>query len=370
MTMSRWLLAACLAVAACANDERSVSATDSVPAAMAAPETLSVATLAGGCFWCVEAPFEKVPGVASAVSGYTGGHVNEPTYEQVCAGTTGHTEAVQVFYDPSVIRYEDLLEVFWRQINPTDAGGQFADRGTQYRTEIFYHDEAQRVAAEKSRAALQASGRFDKKIVTAITKLEKFYDAEDYHQDYYKKKPSHYQRYRTGSGRDRYLDSVWGKDRQVSFSTPASASKKLPTKDELKKTLTELQYRVTQEDGTEPPFRNEYWDNKKPGLYVDIVSGEPLFSSTDKFDSGTGWPSFTAPVAEQALAFHEDRKLGYVRSEVRSAVADSHLGHVFPDGPEPTGLRYCINSAALRFIPVAELDKEGYGKYRELFIED
>jgi peptide methionine sulfoxide reductase msrA/msrB len=383
--MSNRILASTAAflLLACAPVESTVSADDVRPGGSAGGEGLAVATFAGGCFWCMEAPFEKVDGVDEVVSGYTGGHVEDPTYEQVCAGGTGHAEAVQVLYDPEKVSYEYLLEVYWRQFDPTDAGGQFADRGDQYRSEIFYHDAAQKAAAERSKARLAASGRFEKPLVTAITPFTRFYPAEEYHQDYYKKNPDHYHAYRRGSGRDRYLDRVWGKDREVDPGDVAAAmpaadpdrtgmggdwrSFVRPKDEQLRTSLTPLQYRVTQEEGTERPFQNEYWDQKKPGIYVDVVSGEPLFSSTDKFASGTGWPSFVRPLDEKNLVRHEDHKLGYARIEVRSARADSHLGHVFPDGPPPTGLRYCINSASLRFIPAADLEKEGYGEYRALF---
>ncbi|MHC4845767.1 MAG: peptide-methionine (S)-S-oxide reductase MsrA, partial [Planctomycetota bacterium] len=287
----------------------------------------ALATFAGGCFWCMEKPFETVPGVSAVISGYTGGRVPDPTYEQVSRGGTGHAEAIQIHYDPARVSYADLLEIFWRQIDPTDAGGQFVDRGDQYRSEIYVHDALQRAAAEASREALAASGRFDRPIVTEITDASVYYPAEDYHQDYYKKSPANYQRYRNGSGRDRFLDKVWGEDRHYEV-TPPTARWTRPDDDVLREMLTPLQYRVTQQDGTERAFENEYWDNKEPGIYVDIVSGEPLFSSKDKFKSGTGWPSFTRPLVPENVRLGQDFKLGYSRDEVRSRYANSHLGHV------------------------------------------
>ena len=325
-----------------------------------------LATFAGGCFWCMEAPFEKLPGVYSVVSGYTGGPEKNPTYKEVSYGRTGHTEAIQIRYNPEVLSYSDLLTVYWMSMDPTDIGGQFADRGSQYRPEIFVHNSHQRQLAEASKQALAESKHFGKDIVVPITPFDVFYPAEDYHQDYYKTNPKHYKSYRRGSGREGFLQKTWGDELTATIQTSPEQFYK-PSQADLKSTLSGLQYNVTQDEGTERPFSNEYWDNKNSGIYVDIVSGEPLFSSKEKFASGTGWPSFYQPLVSENIVEKTDVSHNMTRVEVRSAKGDSHLGHLFPDGPQPSGLRYCINSASLKFIAAEDLEREGYGQFTALF---
>lgn len=335
-----------------------------------------VATFAGGCFWCVEQGFEKIPGVIEAISGYSGGSEPNPSYEQVSSGRTGHTEAVQVYYDPTIITYKGLVEGFWRFMDPTDAEGQFVDRGQQYRPAIFYHDDQQRQVAETSRDALAASGRYEAPVVIEITPFSTFYEAEGYHQDYYKKNPVRYRFYTHNSGRYQFIEAAWGDDQALDFSQfrPTQAGVRMgppgkdyqrPSDEVLRQRLTPEQFKVTREDGTERAFENEYWNEKRPGIYVDVISGEPLFSSRDQYDSGTGWPSFTRPISDDVVTEHEDRSWFMTRTEIRSALADSHLGHVFNDGPAPTGLRYCMNSAAMRFIPLEEMEAQGYGDWTD-----
>lgn len=316
-----------------------------------------VAIFGGGCFWCMEKPFTELYGVTNVQVGYCGGDKENAEYNAVSSGQTNHLEAVEVCYDETLLSYEKLLDTYWRNIDPTDNSGQFSDRGPHYTTAIFYTDEDQRLVAEKSKVLLDKSKKYKTPIATVIRPAKEFYPAEEHHQSYYNKQPHHYSAYHEGSGRAEFLRATWQEEK--SFTRP--------TDEEIKKQLTPLQYKVTQKEGTEPSFKNEYWDNKEAGIYVDIVSGEPLFSSLDKFTSGTGWPSFTKPLEDNVVVLHEDRSFFSVRTEVRSALADSHLGHVFEDGPAPTGLRYCMNSAALRFIPVSKLQTEGYSTYMSLF---
>jgi peptide methionine sulfoxide reductase msrA/msrB len=332
-----------------------------------------IAILAGGCFWCMEHPYEDIPGVSKVISGYTGGKKANPTYKEVASGSTSHLEAVEIHFDPAKISFNDILEIFWRNIDPTDAGGQFVDRGKQYTTGIFYTTNQQKKTAKESKKQIEASKRFSKKIVTQLIQAGPFYRAEEYHQDFFKKNYIRYKVYRVGSGRDEFIARIWGNDREHKISKTSLNDKSTPkftlvgNKAIFKKHLTKLQYKVTQKNGTEPPFRNEYWDNKRTGIYVDIVSGEPLFSSKDKFKSGTGWPSFTRSLVQENIVEKRDMTYNMVRIELRSKAADSHLGHLFHDGPKPTGLRYCINSASLKFIPVKNLAKEGYEDFKALF---
>lgn len=326
------------------------------------------ATFAGGCFWCMEGDFEKKFHLQpnQVVSGYMS--VNNraqpnPTYKNYAQ--RGYIEVIQITFDPTNISYQQLLDLFWRSIDPTDKNGQFADRGKQYRSAIFYHTAEQKKLAEISKKKLKDSGQFSKEIVTEILPATIFYPAENYHQNYYIAHPWRYSFYRSRSGRDTFLQKAWANKpiQPNKIYDPTTFVK--PSDAQLQQELTPLQYNVTQKNGTEPAFDNAYWDNTRPGIYVDIVSGEPLFSSRDKFKSGTGWPSFTKPLEPHNIAEKEDRGWFTTRTEVRSKLGDSHLGHVFDDGPAPTGKRYCLNSAALKFIPEDKLEDLGYGKYKE-----
>ncbi|WP_194775035.1 peptide-methionine (S)-S-oxide reductase MsrA [Pararhodonellum marinum] len=319
------------------------------------PGKKELATFAGGCFWCIEAPFEGIDGVLSVISGYAGGKEKNPTYAQVSSGQTSHKESVQITFDPDIISYSELVDIFWQQFDPTDAGGSFYDRGTQYQSAVFFHSNTQKEVAETSKARLDKSGRFDKKIVTPIVKFTNFYEAEAYHQDYYKKKPADYKAYRRGSGRDKFIADHWPELSAAKYKKPSQA--------EIKKSLTSLQYQVTMEEATERAFDNKYNGNKNAGIYVCIISGAPLFSSKDKYESNSGWPSFVKPIDARLLDKPTDTAYGMVRVEVRSKLGDSHLGHVFNDGPPPTRLRYCMNSAAMRFVAKADMEKEGYGDF-------
>lgn len=330
-------------------------------------------TLAGGCFWCTEATFQNQPGVVDAVSGYTGGDKNDADYLKVAKGATKHRESVQITYDPKIISTEQILDLYWSHIDPTDSEGQFADKGTQYTTAIYYNSSDQKKVIDDSKDRLEKSGLFDKKIVTEVLPFGSFYPAEDYHQDYFKKASAHYEQYKKGSGRAGFIQETWAKDAAIKFLEEAqTASTRNDYEytdeeiEEMLKNLDPLAYHVVAENGTESPFNNKYWDNKAEGIYVDIVTKKPLFSSTHKYDSGTGWPSFWRTIDDDSVTLHEDNSLSTTRTEIRSDAG--HVGHVFEDGPVTEGgRRFCTNSASLLFVPKEEMADQGYEEYLHLF---
>ena len=353
------------------------------------PETMNETTLqksiadtqtmlvAGGCFWCVESDLEKLPGVIEAVSGYADGSTENPTYGNYISG--GHREVVEVEFNPSVVSFEEILISVMKHTDPTDDDGSFGDRGDYYSTAFYYETDAEKQIIEDLIKEVDEFGPYDAPLAIDVLKRPAFWAAEEYHQNYYKGTLSKlkYKYYRNASGRDTFIEESWGEDTKASLSwrndtaeatdVPWSNFVK-PTDAELKESLTDIQYKVTQENGTERSFKNPYWDTHEAGIFVDVVSGEPLFSSTHKFDSGTGWPSFTRPIDFNYVTEHDDYLLLQKRTEVRSRIADSHLGHIFPDAPAALGgIRYCMNSASLRFVAKADMHAEGYGDFLYLF---
>ncbi len=342
----------------------------------------ATALFANGCFWCVEHDLEKVPGVINVVSGYAGGTTQNPTYDTYHDG--GHREVVEVTYNPSLVSYGNLVEHIIKHGDPTDAEGSFFDRGSYYAPALYYKTAEEKEVAEAIIRAVDEMKVFSRPLPLAVLPAAQFWQAEDYHQDYSSKNPIRYNYYRAGSGRTKFIEKTWGSEVNtftisnglVNARTPnegASEPRKVFMKDswnnfikppveELKKKLSPLAYTVTQEEGTERSHTHPYDKLSEDGIYVDVVSGEPLFSSKDKYDSGTGWPSFVRPITDDAVTLHVDKKLFSTRTEVRSRFADSHLGHVFDDGPEDRGgKRYCMNGVALRFVKKADMEKEGYG---------
>lgn len=303
---------------------------------------------AGGCFWGTEKYIASIQGVLKTQVGYANGETENPTYEEVCYKNTGHAETVEVIYDSKTLPLEFLLELFYEAIDPTSFNRQGGDSGVQYRTGIYYVNEADLPVIEHSIAQLQK--RTDKPVAIEVKPLGNFTPAEDYHQKYLDKNPGGYCHIRP----DKFEKAAQARVNPAHYQTPQA--------EKLRNTLTKTQYEVTQNSATEPPFQNEFWQSFQPGIYVDITTGEPLFASAQKFESGCGWPSFSKPIDPNVIRETTDATHGMKRTEVRSRVGNAHLGHVFDDGPKASGgLRYCINSASLRFIPKEDMEREGYG---------
>lgn len=344
-------------------------------------ETVATAMFGGGCFWCVESDLQKVKGVSTVVSGYAGGSGENPTYENY--GAQGFREVVTVTYNPTIVSYANLVEHIIKHGDPTDPDGSFGDRGKEYAPAIYYKTEAEKLIAQTVIKNIDNAKVYPKALTIIVIPTVKFWSAEDYHQDYSEKNPVRYNFYRTASGRDAFIKKYWGNNagdftasgEKVTVNTSVTTNTNIKTMNTwelyikpsdavLRTLLTDIQYTVTQEEGTERSFKNEYDANKAEGIYVDVLSGEPLYSSKDKFDSGTGWPSFVKPITENSIVTKEDKGFFGTRIEVRSRYADSHLGHVFDDGPtDRGGKRYCMNSAAMRFIPKEKMESEGYGMF-------